>query len=359
MHLFKKLIVLLCGRKKPCRNFDFKNVSSILIRPFGYALGDAMIHLAYARQLKSIYPHARLGVLVGRNRDIFAQSPLFDELVDDSFASYWRNRKKWQLMLDLCETFNTPNLIADAVLAPETVMIFSKQNKKHYNLDNISNYDFRCPFNPNSHVIEHLCTSKFAEYFDISQVKPELSVSQSEIDKIMAFWQPDTAASKSTIKILVAPQGSFKAGKYIPEEELAALLNRCNKEYLQHVRFIMCRTTNSEAYFNRLKSLCNSNVAISLSPPTRLGQYLALAASADIVIGVDSGTVHLACALKKPLLSFYANHNLHLWHPLPHEGVPHLMVVAPSEDKNSKETRNFPLEQAADWLNTQIKAHLA
>ena len=75
----KRLIIRFCGQKKTYPDFDFHRVESILIRPLGDAVGDAVINLAYAKQLKTVYPHLKLGVLVTpRNSAVFYFSTLID-----------------------------------------------------------------------------------------------------------------------------------------------------------------------------------------------------------------------------------------------------------------------------------------
>lgn len=346
--LSKRLILTLCSHKKPCRDFDFNNISSILIRPFGLALGDSMIHLAFAEQLKTVMPYTRLGIIVGRNRDIFARSPFFDELVPATLRSYYHNHKKWQLLLDFSESFNTPDLIADKILAPHAVMIFSKADKLYYNHQSISNFDFRCPFIPTNHVVRHLDTSLLAKFFSLPSILPSFSITKEEIQQISVLWP-----KQPTVKILLAPQGHARTGKQIPPVELAQILNNGISDAIS-TKLLLGNTTHSNEYLVELKQYCRQNLDISLSPPTKLNEYLALAASADIIIGVDSGTVHLACALKKPTMAFYARGNIQTWHPLPHPGIPYLLLLAPKQNGNSAALEHFDLTMAANWLRKQI-----
>ncbi len=346
--LSKRLILALCSHKKPCHDFDFGNISSILIRPFGQALGDSMIHLAFAEQLKTVMPYIRLGVIVGRNRDIFARSSFFDELVPATLRSYYHNRKKWQLLLDFSESFNTPDLIADKILAPHAVMIFSKADKLYYNHQSISNFDFCCPFAPTNHVVRHLETSLLAKHFPLPSIPPNLSIAQEEIQQINTLWP-----KQPTIKILIAPQGHARTGKQIPPAELAQILNHGIPSTI-HTKLLLGNTTHSNKYLLELKKHCRQELDLSLSPPTKLKEYLALAASADLIIGVDSGTVHLACALKKPTMAFYARANIQTWHPLPHPGIPYLLLLTPEQNVNPAILEHFDLTMAANWLKEQI-----
>ena len=167
--LEKALIVRLFGHKKSCPDFDFHNVRSVLIQPLGTAVGDAVINTAYAAQIKKMYPQAHIGIFVTpRNREILSHCPAVDELVESRWRSYFRQRKKWDLFLDFNEVFTTRELVKNKILSPRATMIFKKERKPYYHLDNIKNYDFYCPFSPREHVSRHLNTSEFAKHHPVA-----------------------------------------------------------------------------------------------------------------------------------------------------------------------------------------------
>lgn len=202
MYLSKKLIIRLCGNKKLNKDFDFNKVSSILIRPVGDAVGDAIAHIGYVQQLKALYPSSRIGVLVtDRNRDVYAHCALIDNLIDEKLFDYWKNRKKWQILLDFHESFTSMHIIGCALLSPQINMIFSKREKKYYNLQTLNHYDFHCPPRPNTHMADHLLDSKFAEYFPLERAKFTLTASEAELKQAAAYWKP----RHQKVRVLLAP----------------------------------------------------------------------------------------------------------------------------------------------------------
>lgn len=349
MKLSKKLVIRYFGHKKIRNDFDFTHVKSILIRPVGDAVGDAVAHIAYIRQLKAIYPGVRIGVIVtDRNRDIYAYSHEADELIENKTTAYLKQRGKWQLFLDFYCYFNSWNIIADRLLKPEAVIIFNKINKAYYTTENVLNYDFHCPMVEGNHIIDALKTSKIAEYFEIPPGRFFLQATEDQFEQVVGFWQPEK------VRVLLAPQGSIY-DRQIPPKELGELLNRCDAGSMKKAQFLLCNARNSEAYLAELKQYCRAGIEVSLVPKTTLHQYLQLVASSDVVVCIDSGTVHLACAFNRPLLAFYANlpSNFSLWHPLPNEGVPQLTVISRLVEE-SKRTSDFPLDEAVIWLGEQI-----
>ena len=348
----KKIVLFLFGRKKTFSAANLKNVKSILMRPVGDAIGDAVAHCAYAEQLKFMYPHSYIGVLVtSRNRAVFALSPYIDELIENKSINYFKQRKKWDLLLDFYEYFYSWDIIANAILSPKLVMIFKKKEKKYYTVDTVRNYDFYCPPLHNDHISNRITTSIFSDYFSIPKSRFQLKINQDKINSISTFW-PEKEGKK--VRILLAPQGSY-ARRHIPPKELATLLNNCDKSSLKDICFLLCRSKHSEYYFEKLKTYCEKDIPIHLSDPTTLDDYLALIASSDIAICIDSGAVHLACAFNKPLLAFYSNlpENFDLWHPLPQDNTP-ILILRSTFPILSKKTRNSPVQDATPWLNKQI-----
>lgn len=252
--------------------------------------------------------------------------------------------------LDFYCYFNSWNIIADRLLKPEAVMIFNKIDKAYYTIENVLNYDFHCPMVEGNHIVDALKTSTIAEYFDIPPGRFFLQAAETQFEQAAKFW------TSGKIRILLAPQGSIY-DRQIPPKELAELLNRCDAVNMEKAQFLLCNTHNSEIYLAELKQYCRADIDIKLMSKTTLHQYLQLVASADVVICVDSGTVHLACAFNRPLLAFYANFpsNFSLWHPLPNDGIPHLTVISKLAE-GSKRTSDFPLDEAVCWLNQRINA---
>lgn len=94
---------------------------------------------------------------------------------------------------------------------------------------------------------------------------------------------------------------------------------------------------------------------IRLADKTTLLSYFALMRSADLVIAVDGGGVHVACMYGKSLLAFYANnpYNLAKWLPVPSENQKIFTVIAKDYSDNNG-TKGFDLKPAVLWLKQQI-----
>ncbi|STZ77450.1 glycosyltransferase family 9 protein [Bergeriella denitrificans] len=347
MSFFKKCLIRLCGQKQPHQQFNFNNVSSVLIRPMGHLVGDTVAHTVYIGQLKAAYPNCRLGILTNkRSRPIYQFCPQIDELIDDTDFSCWQQRKKWQLYLDFYETYNSRHIFRTALLAPEATIIFHKTEKSYYRTDTVRNHDFHCPPKTGAHMSTWLSTSVLSQHRHLPAPCVRLETNPTTLKAIQSFWPSET------YRILLAPQGSVCTRRIAPAE-LAALLNQIQPELRPKIQFLLCHTQGSNDYFAELTALCDPDLVLNLSAETSLTQYLNLTASADTVISIDSGTVHLACAFRRPLLAFYADHseNFTKWQPLNTPDVPTLSLIARAPDRK---TANFPMSEAAAWLNRHL-----
>lgn len=361
-YLQKKPIIWIFGNKKKYKNINLQNAKSILIKPTGDALGDTLMALSYARQLKEIYDNIKIGMTVtDRNSELvkiaYENENIIDEITGRNKKAALRNRGKWDILLDFTNKINTNRLMWTKFLKPKIVIIFGKKDEKHYfNKKNIKNYDFHCVPPIEVHTIDYLLYSEFVKYFKIERQKPYLKLPKNEIEVIKRAWKMEK--NDKRIKILLSPQG---LDREIPVGEIAIFLNKLDKNISKKIKIVMGNTAGSEKYFNELNLLLdkNLNLDIILCEKLSVREYLAFVASSELVIGVDGGSCHIACAFKRPLLSFYANntYNLYKWSPVPYEDVDTFKVVSNENRKNimSKDTYNFPLKEAVLWLQNQIE----
>ena len=347
----KKLLIILSKKRDILESdiFDFKDIKSILLRPLGNAIGDATVHTAHLYQLKEVFPNAKLGVIVSKqNRVIFEHSNLVDEYVERNILAYFSHHNKWDLLLDFENNFNSASLFMDRILMPKYIAIFRKYEKKYYNFSTIYNYNFHFPQIDNEPLSNYLMKSSFNK--ENSLVKPYSKLYTSSVSdkKIASFWQ------NGKIRLLLCPQGSKRQ---IPPRELGELLcESLSDNLLKKIDIICSYTKTASAYLEEMATFY-PELNIRLSPNTSLEDYLSLISSADFVIAVDGGSLHISCAFQKPLLSFFANSqpNLGTWEPLVYPNIPHLKVLTKENvGSNSNLTENFELNKAKIWLKEQL-----
>ena len=351
-----KIMIWLFGTKKKYKHVNLKNIKSILLNPKD-SIGDTLIAFCYARQLKKMYSDIKLGIVVTDRNIEFAKLCNENEKVIDAVVKWsdvFKNHKKWDVLLDFLSKENTKRMIWKKVLSPKITMIFGERNEKHYyNKKNLKNYDFDCTPPVETHIIDYLINSEFSKYFKIEKQKPHIKLLEKDIVKMEKFWKYNSQKieeKNKKVKILLVPQGSDREMK---PEEVAELLNNIENEKIKDVKIIMGKTAGSEEYYKKLISNVNKNLDISLSKKFSINDFILFVATADLVIGVDGGAIHIASSLNKPLLSFYANDKYNLCRWSPKTTADSLQVISKIQGSHNQ-TYNFSLSEPIEWLNNKI-----
>lgn len=247
-------------------------------------------------------------------------------------------RNKWQLYLDFQPTITTKSILFDYILNPFVIVNFGKENKRLYNLNTVKNYDFVASVDDNTHIIKYLYHTVLFPFLD---------------KKYMFYFLPKHSfqcvekLNLTKFTILLNPQGSLRE---LPAEELNKILLGIKPSLINNVDFLLTNTQNSLAYLAKLDPRLNIQLAEKMS----VVEYLNLVNCVDLVIAVDGGGVHIACAYEKPLLAFYANcpKNISRWRPINRAETYLVIGNEPTDDNNA--TFNFPVAEAIDWLNIQL-----
>lgn len=354
MKIFKKLILLLLEKRNILDESVLHplEIRSILIRPLGWAIGDAVVHTAHIKQLKKLYPNAKIGVVVSSsNKIIYEHSQLVDCYVYRNLANYIQNYKKWDLLIDFENNFNSSSLIMDRVINPKYIAIFRKNHKKYYNLETVKNYNFYYPQEASNRLSHYLLNSGFNKNNDLSIEFSVLNTNCNSDARISALWQ------QRKFRLLLCPFGSKRK---IPAKELGLFLSRSISEKAECIDIVLSYTDSASEYYQELKKYC-PHLNIQLSPNLSLSEYLSLVASSDFVIAVDGGALHIACAFQKPLLSFFAKSmpNMGTWEPLLSPTIPQFKVLTKKDvGTNSNLTEDFEMSEAIIWFNRYLMEYV-
>lgn len=86
-------------------------------------------------------------------------------------------------------------------------------------------------------------------------------------------------------------------------------------------------------------------------PTARLEELIGMLASCDAAICADGGAMHIAAALRKPLVALFGDSPVERWHPW---GVPYRVVRAASRD-----VADLPVEAVAGEFSSLAAAMAA
>jgi len=104
--------------------------------------------------------------------------------------------------------------------------------------------------------------------------------------------------------IILNPAGGWQS-KCWPPENYAALIRHCSQEF--DVDFLLTGSPAEESQIGRI--VADSGVSSARYFPSTLTQYIALAKRARLVVGGDTGPLHIAEALRTPVVAIFGPTN--------------------------------------------------
>jgi lipopolysaccharide heptosyltransferase II len=324
-----------------------KNIKKILlVNPYG--IGDSLFITPLIRTLKKVYPDTLLDILIGsRTKEVFYLNPdvhhIFEYNKDYFFslplAKRWlfylklhRNLKKqnFDLMLDFSNTDEY------AFLAKFFWKIPIRIGFQYRNRGRFLNYripkELSNPFENERPIVEHYYRLlKFLE-IDSKHFEKRLHFYPDPKESLWlkSLFQQYSISEKELI-ILIVPGGGASWGinanyKQWPPEHFSNLISKLISSL--NARLFLVGGYADQPLCSRLFSSFKS--CIDLSGKTNLHQLAALMKSSRMVIGNESGPLHLATALDCKAILLYGpvsqkmygpysetNNQIPLYHEMP------------------------------------------
>jgi len=272
------------------------------------SLGDVIHTLPFAYELRKLYPDAKITWLVHPQFGGFIPTQIVDEVIYfdkveftkiswlDKIAEFWQMRKTlhsrhFDLVIDL------QGLFKSAVLAA----ISGCKNRIGYcEMREGSSFVSKPIVGPhvNDHVIErYLDVARHlgAEVKDVVFPLPDL-------DEEMAKVSVTLAENGCDGDYIVMVPGARWETKCWPEEHYAELA----KKIVAEGKCVVLAGGNDDRQKGQeIMKLANSDKVIDLTGCTTLKELVALIKKCQVYISADTGPLHFAAALKKPLVCMY------------------------------------------------------
>jgi lipopolysaccharide heptosyltransferase I len=286
-------------------NFTSPPQRILIIKPS--AIGDIVHALPVLAALRKRWPDSHISWLIGAAyADLLAEHPLLDELIcfqRHQFAQSWRNRgaavglfrflydmhkRQFDLVIDL------QGLFRSAVLARITrcdVRIgFANARELGFVF-----YSHRIPIESmDQHAVDRYLKVAAALGCDTSQVEFPLVVGEQDRQSIAALLGDDRPYA-------VLLPGSNWATKRWPVERFGQLVGPLRERF--GLRTVVAGGREDEQLGNSIPG------AVNLVGRTTLRQLVGLLQRAELVIANDSGPMHIAAALGRPLLALFGPTN--------------------------------------------------
>lgn len=278
-------------------------------------IGDFVLVTPFLRELRNNYPNSKISLLVKEEAYNLAElCPYVDKVISinlkmnkffRSFQQYYRyftigRNYFWKENFDLCII---PRWDGDdfysaffAVLGRAKYIVGYNQKNGTEKLINL---------NLKKEKIQH----EVEQNLDILRAlnakinSKELEIWLSKEDEEYARRELDSCENKTLIGL--AP-GASEAKRIYPTDSLILLIKTIKDNFGDEIVFLILGTDEDKRFSEKINQSFNEGI-INFTGKTTLRQAAALIKSCKIFIGNDSGLIHLASAVKIPVISIHCH----------------------------------------------------
>jgi ADP-heptose:LPS heptosyltransferase len=202
-------------------------------------------------------------------------------------------------------------------------------------------YSHRKSLEPAKHMIERNMAMLAGTRADLRPVKPEFRITEKDREQLRPFFE---ANHLQTGRYFVLYPGASTIGKQWTLEAYAALSDRLADEY--GLTPVLAWGYHEEDQARQILDLAQKNGL--LAPMLSKRGLAALFADAALVIGPDTGPIHLANIVNTPVVALFGPTDPDVWRPY---WQPSQVVRAPGAPTlNNRSLRS--LEEPADSMKT-------
>ncbi|MES2151328.1 MAG: lipopolysaccharide heptosyltransferase II [Pseudomonadota bacterium] len=266
-------------------------------------IGDAVMAQALLQRLRAQQPERPIDVLAPPSvAPVWRAMAEVDEVLETPFrhgALQLRERWKYAQLLrarGYADAYVLPNTLKYALipwLAGIPKRVGYKGEMRH-GLINLMHHD-ETPPRP---MVAFYAALALAPVKTLGQgaPRPRMQVGAQQIAEVCAKTGVDPARPL----VVFAPGAEFGAAKRWPERHFAALAAAIVAEH-PHAQIALLGSPKDREVCERITGA----QVINLAGTTRLEEAIALIARADAVVANDSGLLHIASALNRPVIALY------------------------------------------------------
>ncbi|RLB81604.1 MAG: hypothetical protein DRH17_08675 [Deltaproteobacteria bacterium] len=292
--------------------YDPKKVKNILILRLD-GLGDVVLSSAALREIRKGFPQAEITLVVGPwTRDIVKCIPFYDRLVvHDSFLfSFFRGsrrihfRKELNFIRELRQNKYDLGIDLRGDLLSIIPLFLSGARFRFAKDTRGGGFLLTHIVHWNKGMIRHEKDKALqlveALGVPIRNREAELSIPQKDIEHVERYLI-EKGIKQSDLLITIAPCALYHWRSWRPER-FAQVVSLIAKEY--DIKVILIGSRGDRDILEKINDLAGSK-AINCAGDLTLSQVAALISRSAMFIGNDSGLIHIAAAVKTPMIQLF------------------------------------------------------
>lgn len=306
-------------------DIDPKNIKNILLIKF-LQIGDVLLITPTIKAFSEAFPNAKISVAVYKHASpVLEGNPHICEIFTIDIA--WKNlpffkrlREEFRIIREIRKRkFNIAvNLVANdrgsflAFLSRAKIKVGQKSPRRKIRL-RWNEIFFNCFYradSPYTHWIEKNLESIRCLGFEPKVKNLEISI-DSETEKSTKYILKENGRDENKLLIHVHPTARIRS-KYWNDYAFANVIDSLIREGFDVV------VTSGTDQVDTVKNILGltKNAPINLAGKTSLKHIAAISKEASLFIGVDSAPMHIAAAVKTPIIALFGPMEVELWRPL-------------------------------------------
>ena len=310
IHYLLKIPYLILGfpicqmfRKK--EDLELDRISKILVIQIN-GIGDIVMSTPTFRGIREVFRHARITLLAARpSKDIVEPMPYFDEII--YLNALWAIKgAKFAPVIDILRTLRRKSfdLAIDLRGDFRNIIFMYFCDAKHSLSYQASGCDFFLTDVVTPGEGEHSVEwgLRLLDYLGLKNASSELSLSIKDKDYHFAeqLWRENKFDSSSPV-VIIHP-GVRWYGRKWKSERYAEIADRLIDRY--DAKVIFTGSPGEISCVNEVTQIMK-NKPIIFAGKTTIRELAAIIAKSDLFIGVDSGPMHIATAVKTPVIALF------------------------------------------------------
>jgi len=294
---------------------------NILVMRYRF-IGDTVLTVPFLRNLRTAYPGAHIDLMLEPfSGQVLEGCPYVDRIIPFEFRTihtysaqsgrgklagyyhYWKLIKngKYDAVFVLKRSLSSA-LLARSAGVPRRIG-FSTEGRGWLLTDVV-------PYNQDQHEVENFLDCLRA--VDIPVLSKELELwPSSEGDRSAERLFSDAGWKTADLKVIIHAAASLPAKQW-PLERFASVMKVLQDRY--HARFIYTGAKGDSTLYRRIEQLGSFN-GLNLCGITGLRENLSVYRAANLFFGVDSGPMHMAAAVKVPVIALFGPTDERKWGP--------------------------------------------
>lgn len=276
----------------------------ILVIRYG-TIGDSIFASAFYRELRNSLNDAQIDILADPAvKGVMQNCPYINNIID--IDGKYKNFFKYIMLF---KKYDSIYFLKNDRFFTKIALLAGVKNRIGFDVKRNIGLNIKVPYNENRHEIDCYLDLLRETNIPVNNSKTEIWTDEKCEKKIKHYL-----SDKPVKRVLIQAYSRFLPKNWIDSYWVMVIKFLSEKAGVQV--FFAGGAKDSENYQNLLKKLSDINIKpIDTSGQFTILETMELVKKMDLVIGVDSGIMHIAAAVNKPSLLLHGSTSLVRWKP--------------------------------------------